>query len=695
MFAEKKLVIFDFDGTLIDSVPDLAAAVNQMLKTLGYKEQKESLIREWIGNGAKMLVRRALLYVKPEERLDNETLQEALAIFLDHYKEHMCDATYLYPNAQETLQILKHHNKKIAIVTNKPSAFVAPILQKLGIAHLVDLYLGAEDAKRKKPHPEPLLQACEQAGVDVDAAIMVGDSKNDIEAAKACNMQSIAVSYGYNYGEDTFSLGADATIDNLKEVIHLLGIKPRVAIVGGGVAGSSAAVHLGEIGAEVSLFEQKKSLVDGPPMCHLHAGGNLYREISDDQCLQLLRESIELVRFYPQGVDFRPTVIAIPTYDEGSMEDLLPRLKLLQAEYARLVEEDERNKVLGEVDEYFQLFTQEQIEALTKLEPKEEPKNAQEWLIPFAKETDLSKIKFPVLFVREFGLNVFRIAASATLLLKRLPNVTLHLQSEVIDVKEEPNDFVVRYKQEGELKEEYFYYLVNAAGFQSGKIDDMLGYKRERFVEFKAAYVTKWREDDYKWPEVIFHGKRGTPQGMAQFTPYEGGHFQLHGMTKEITLFEKGLVKSSPLSAQPKLDAKFLNKIYTGWREEPLRERTRKAIEHLSYFIPAFKEAEVAAKPLYGAQQIPGRDDTLRAADFSFEGRRYARCEIVKASSVLSMADAIVKQLEELGFFEEGKVGERFYHDDLDPLEVDALAQSLAKERGYPEALALLTRPIF
>ena len=693
MFKNKELVIFDFDGTLIDSVPDLASAVNHMLVSLGHEPKEERIIKEWIGNGAKTLVTRALNDAKGSSEIEESTLQEALDIFLAYYKEHMCDATYLYPHAKETLGIFKRHGKKIAIVTNKPSAFVAPILKKLGIAHLVDFYLGAEDAAYKKPHPAPLLKACEQAGVDVDAALMIGDSKNDIEAAKACSMQSIAVSYGYNYGEDAASLGADIVIESLKDVVHLLDIKPRVVVVGGGIAGSSVALHLGELGGDVTLIERKNSLVDGPPMCHLHAGGNLYREISDEQCLQLLRESIELVRFYPEGIDFRPTVIAIPDYDEGSMEDLLPRLKLLQKEYARLVKEDERNKVLGEPGEYYELFDKEAIETLAKEEPKENPQSSREWMIPFAKEVDLSRIKFPVLFVREFGLNVFRIAASATLLLQSVPNVTLWLQSEVVDVKEEEHGFVVRYKKEGKEFEERFDYLVNAAGFQSGDIDDMLGLQRERFVEFKAAYVTKWREDGYKWPEVIFHGKRGTPQGMAQFTPYRGGHFQLHGMTKEITLFERGLVKSSPLSAQPKLDEKFLKKIYAGWSEEPLRTRTQRAIEHLSHLIPAFKEAKVAAKPLYGAQQIPGNDDTLRAADFSFEGKRYARCEIVKASSVLAMADAIVRQLEELGFFPKGYTGRRFEHT-LEPTEVEELAKSFARQREYPEELALLTTPL-
>ena len=112
--------------------------------------------------------------------------------------------------------------------------------------------------------------------------------------------------------------------------------EPKIAVVGGGIAGSTIALYLSEIGLNVSLFEKGPSLVNGPPICHLHAGGNLYREISDRQCLTLLKESIDLVRFYPNAVDYRPTVIAVPTDDSGTPQDLLPRLKKLRTEYIAL-----------------------------------------------------------------------------------------------------------------------------------------------------------------------------------------------------------------------------------------------------------------------------------------------------------------------------------------------------------------------
>ncbi len=690
MFEAKELIVFDFDGTLIDSVPDLAGSVNYMLASLGRKTYEEAVIRTWIGNGASKLVKRALCGGEEVEDIDEDLFDKALEIFLTRYEAHICDKTYLYPNVAQTLAILKRHGKKIAIVTNKPSAFIEPILSKLGIKRFVDIYLGADDVRLKKPHPEPLVQVCQKTGIAIERAIMVGDSKNDIEAAKGCRMQSVAVSYGYNYGEDVKNLGADAVVENIEEVVRLLGIVPKVAVVGGGVAGSSVALHLGGLGADVHLFEKNATLVDGPPMCHLHAGGNLYPDISNQQCLQLLRESIDLVRLYPHGIDYRPTVFAVPIYNEESVEDLLQRLELLKREYARLVKIDEKNKVLGEVEEYFTLFSKEELETIASLEQVENPQTPTEWMIPFAKEVDFEQIKFPVLFVHEFGLNVFRIAASATLMARTLPNLSVHLRSEVVDVQKEEGGFCLVYEKEGQKHTERFDYLINAAGFLSGTIDDMLGLHRERFVEFKAAYVTKWERNRYKWPEVIFHGKRATPQGMAQFTPYPGGYFQLHAMTKEVTLFEDGLVKNSQFSAQPKLDERFIQKIYGGWSEKPLKERTKRAISHLCRFIESFGDAKVGAKPLYGAQQIPGRDDTLRAAEVSFGLKNYARCEIVKASSVVAMAQSVTKQLYKLGFFQNDALSKRF-ECYLEASEVENLAKEFAKERGYPEVMGQIT----
>jgi len=465
----------------------------------------------------------------------------------------------------------------------------------------------------------------------------------------------------------------------------------KIAVVGGGIAGSTIALYLSELGVDVTLFEKGPSLVNGPPICHLHAGGNLYREISDEQCVTLLKESIDLVRFYPNAVDYRPTVVTVPLEDSSSPKDLYRRLEMLKREYALLIEKDSSNKVLGEPSQYYKLYEREEAEALRKRAFKGTPKDFDEWMIPVVKNIDLNRVQFPLIMVQEYGLNLFRLASAASLLLEQKENCQILLNHKVRNVSklESNGKWSVTTKHEGHIKERNFDFLINAAGFRTGKVDNMLGFKRERFVEFKAAYVTQCDTSDI-WPEVVFLGERGTPRGMAQFTPYPDGYFQLHGMTKSITLFEEGLVKSSSLSAYPKLNTKFMDKIERAWKPADVQKRSRLAIEHLAYFIPAFTKAEVVSKPLYGAQQIPGNDDSLRAANVSFEDDDYARCEIVKASSVLSMADSITEKLISLGYIDASLKGKRDFYDmkEIKEESISRYAQALCEQREYPLSLA-------
>jgi len=166
-------------------------------------------------------------------------------------------------------------------------------------------------------------------------------------------------------------------------------------------------------------------------------------------------------------------------------------------------------------------------------------------------------------------------------------------------------------------------------------------------------------------------------------------------MTEDITLFKDGLVKSTNSSSQPKLDDKYINKIDNSWSKDEIEKRTTLAIKHINQNIPSFKDIKIASKPLYGAQQIPGNEVSLRTADVSFEENRYARCEIVKASSVLKMTDLIVQDLIKLNFLNQDILGKRdfLYKNNLNEKDITKIAQNLCKQRDYPISMASTNNP--
>ena len=166
-----------------------------------------------------------------------------------------------------------------------------------------------------------------------------------------------------------------------------------VGIIGGGIAGSTAALKFSELGLDVTLFEKRDSLVNGPPICHLHAGGNLYREISEKQCAELLRQSIDTVKLFPHTINIRPTVIVTPTTDDGNADEILPRLDFLQNYYQSLVDVDESNAVLGDPQNYYVTYEKEQLTALREKTQPETPATFDDWMIPFARHTNLDNIK--------------------------------------------------------------------------------------------------------------------------------------------------------------------------------------------------------------------------------------------------------------------------------------------------------------
>ncbi len=222
----KKLLIFDLDGTLIDSGLDLAAALNDMLSQLGRENFEDETIHTWVGNGAKDLVLRALCAKRDieNESVDEELFLRALDIFLDSYKRNVCVKTTLYDGVKESLEILHQKGYLLSIVTNKPLAFVKPILEILKIERYFSIYLGADSLSEKKPSPLPLEFVMQKYKIPKTQTVMVGDSKNDIIAAHNAKIDVIGVGYGYNYGEDISLYNPTLKVESFEEILEVLDV---------------------------------------------------------------------------------------------------------------------------------------------------------------------------------------------------------------------------------------------------------------------------------------------------------------------------------------------------------------------------------------------------------------------------------------------------------------------------------------
>jgi phosphoglycolate phosphatase len=212
------LVMFDLDGTLIDSVPDLAAAVDQMLLARGLPVAGIERVRNWVGNGARVLVRRALAGDLEHGAVSEVDAAPALELFLQLYADNH-SLTALYPGVRETLQWLKQQGVEMALITNKPERFVAPLLDQLRIGRYFRWIIGGDTLPQQKPDPAALLHVLQLAEVAASEALFVGDSRSDVQAAKAAGILCVAMSYGYNHGRPIGEESPALVLDDLR---HLL-----------------------------------------------------------------------------------------------------------------------------------------------------------------------------------------------------------------------------------------------------------------------------------------------------------------------------------------------------------------------------------------------------------------------------------------------------------------------------------------
>lgn len=213
-----RLVMFDLDGTLMDSVPDLAAAVDKMLMLLGREPAGIERVRDWVGNGSRVLVRRALAGQLDHDGVADELADEALALFMQAYSGGH-ELTTVYPGVRDCLDWLREREVKLAIITNKPAQFIEPLLEEKGLTGYFDWLVGGDTLPQQKPDPAALFWVMDKAGVAPGESLFVGDSRNDVRAAKAATVRCVALTYGYNHGEPIADEQPALVLDDLRELV--------------------------------------------------------------------------------------------------------------------------------------------------------------------------------------------------------------------------------------------------------------------------------------------------------------------------------------------------------------------------------------------------------------------------------------------------------------------------------------------
>jgi len=219
-FARVRLILFDLDGTLVDSVPDLAWCAGRMMQELGLQAPTEDAARRWVGNGVERFVKR-VLSGEMEAEPDAELFARGLELFQQFYARHVSDRSVLYPGVVEALERLAAMEIHLACVTNKPEPFTSDLIVAMKLDPYFELVVAGNTTARKKPDPMPLHYAADHFGLGYSTCLMVGDSSNDVAAARAAGFAVICVPYGYNHGADIRDADPDLVVDDLRQLAEL------------------------------------------------------------------------------------------------------------------------------------------------------------------------------------------------------------------------------------------------------------------------------------------------------------------------------------------------------------------------------------------------------------------------------------------------------------------------------------------
>ncbi|HYP84252.1 phosphoglycolate phosphatase [Variovorax sp.] len=211
-------VIVDLDGTMVDTLGDFEVALNGMLREMALPAITRAQIRNMVGKGSEHLIRSVLQRVRGGRAPDEALAREAWERYSRHYLAVNGQHSTVYPGVAQGLAALRAAGLRLACLTNKPGAFAGPLLASKGLARHFDLVFGGDAFERKKPDPLPLVKTCEALGFMRGRTLMVGDSSNDAQAARAAGCPVVLMSYGYNHGESIDEVDADGWLDSLADL---------------------------------------------------------------------------------------------------------------------------------------------------------------------------------------------------------------------------------------------------------------------------------------------------------------------------------------------------------------------------------------------------------------------------------------------------------------------------------------------
>jgi phosphoglycolate phosphatase len=212
--------LFDLDGTLVDTAPDIATAFNHVMHSYGFPESSEAEIRNWVGYGARVMIVQAFEYYKLQKQIqDTRLIDEIFLRFREYYITHLAELSKPYSGVVETLEQMRQQNIPLGVVTNKITVFTGPLLDALNLDHFFQAIVSGDTLAVNKPSPEPALHACKLLSVSASETLFVGDSITDVNCARAAGCDVACFRHGYNHGTPAETLGADFVFNTFHQLL--------------------------------------------------------------------------------------------------------------------------------------------------------------------------------------------------------------------------------------------------------------------------------------------------------------------------------------------------------------------------------------------------------------------------------------------------------------------------------------------